>query len=708
MLLRFLLLAAIAVQAAPDYLVPLYKLCDGLIATQNLTVGNKNYGALVCPSTNPDNHPTHSRGGEAIYPFAVAFKHGGNAKYADAAVKLGNWMITVQNAAGAWGEEWPNYDGWDGTTADQVISMAGAYIILKDRLTAQENTAWTNSLTRASNWIEANFPKGNLNYLPTGAVALKQATTALPGAPAKWMTKAAALMVTTMQSINADDFITGEGAGIDLGYNIAQSIGYIALYGILTNTKADVDFAARILKPHAKFMYPNGAIDNSWGTRSYKWMLESGTKTAPGIPFSFGLLADRDPAFLRGAELSVDFLSKNFIGSNNLIPYGPHASKHASSNPPCIYSAFARAQSLATALEYGPTATASGPIPSEGKNWFQYFPTAKTSLIRTDKIMATVTAYDGIGQYDRGEVVRGGSITDLWFEGYGSLGFLQVSSQTVYNREEAMHMPTEGALLPLTARIEKPGTPYYANLYDEKATLGVVAEAGGFKATSAGALRDANGASSGTGFTWIHRFQADSYSSEVTVTSPTGVRIVEPFVDNAGNQYALAGDSLFRITTAEGGVWELRVTSSTSPVTLVSGEDRTKYWSPFPGLECYPLIIKLSGTGSQTVKYTVSQSKPTGMVARPAVKAAGAAGRLVARSVGEGRLAFEYSLAGSAQVRISLRALDGRNIAEVFSGFAPEGEGQGIFDASRLPRGTYFLELEAGGRMVQRKRLALF
>ena len=359
--------------AAPEFLSNLYTLCDGLLATQNLKAG-KDYGALVCPSINPDIHPTHSRAAEAVFPFAVAFKRGHDAKYADAAVKLGNWLITIQNSAGAWGEVWPNHDGWDGTTADQLISMAGAYAILKDRLTTDENTAWTNSIKRAADWIEANFPKGNLNYLPTGAVALKFAANVIANPPAKWMAKADALMVQTMQSVNAQDFITGEGMGIDMGYNIAQSIGYIALYGILTGKTEPVAFAARVLKVHGKFMYPNGAIDNSWGTRSYKWMLESGTKTAPGIPFTFGLLADKDPAFSRGSKLSLDLLSKQYIGDQKLLVYGPAAAQHATSNPPCLYPTFARAQSLATAVEYGPEAVAPGTIPSEAKNWWEYFP----------------------------------------------------------------------------------------------------------------------------------------------------------------------------------------------------------------------------------------------------------------------------------------------------------------------------------------------
>jgi hypothetical protein len=700
------LIASSAAQAvAPEFQTALIKLCDGLIATQNLNAADKDYGALVCPSTNPQAHPAHSRGAEAVYPFAVAYKRVNDVKYANAAVKLGNWLITIQNAAGAWGEDWPGHDGWDGTTADQLISMAGAYAILKDRLTPAENTAWINSMRRSADWIEANFPKGNLNYLPTGAVALKVASNVIANPPAKWMTKAGSLMATTVASVNSDDFIIGEGKGIDLGYNIAQSIGYIALYGILTNTKIYVDMAARVLKVHNKFMYPNGAMDNSWGTRSFKWTFESGTKTAPGIPFTFALLADRDPAFNRGAQLSVEFLAGNYIGDKNLEIYGPHASRHATSSTPCIYSSFARAQSLATAIEYAPAAAASAPIPSETKNWSQYFTTARTALIRTDKIMATVTTYGEIGQYSRPEVVRGGSITNLWFEGYGPLGFLQVSSQTNYTREEDMHMPIEGALLPLTARIEKPGAAYAANLYDDKATLALAADGDGWKATAAGSLKDINGAATAGTFTWVHRFFKDSYASEVTVGSAAGVRIVEPFVDLSGNQYALAGDSAFRITTAGGGIWEVRVTSSTGPFTLASGEDKAKYWSPFPAVDCHPLILKLGATGGQTIKYTVSQITPTALSGRIALRGAP---ELKARLLADGNLAFAYSLSEPAAVRISLRAPDGRRVAEVFQGSAPAGDSQGRFDASRLPKGMYLVELAVPGRAAATRRIALF
>jgi hypothetical protein len=118
-------------------------------------------------------------------------------------------------------------------------------------------------------------------------------------------------MTLTTDAINVEDLLTGEGNGVDLGYNIAQSIGYIAMYGLMLPSPTHVQRAADLLKAHQYFMYPGGAIDNSWGTRSFKWNLESGTKTAPGVFFSFALLADKDPSFQRGAQLALSYLHEH-------------------------------------------------------------------------------------------------------------------------------------------------------------------------------------------------------------------------------------------------------------------------------------------------------------------------------------------------------------------------------------------------------------
>jgi hypothetical protein len=78
----------------------------------------------------------------------------------------------------------------------------------------------------------------------------------------------------------------------------------------------------------------------------------------------------------------------------------------------------------ATAVELGSVASAVAPIPADMTGWFKYFPTLNTGVVRTSDIMATVTAYGSIATYPRESVVRGGSISALWFAGYGPTGFL--------------------------------------------------------------------------------------------------------------------------------------------------------------------------------------------------------------------------------------------------------------------------------------------
>ena len=337
----------------PLYARTLYALCDALVPTQIVDPKDPDFGALVCPSTNPQDHPLHSRAAEAVYPFAVAYRHTGDIRYREAAIRVADWLVTKQQANGAWGEDWPLYDGWTGTTADQLISMAGAYPILFPALSDQEKAAWTRSMTKAADDIAAHFPMGgNINYSPTGAVALCLAHGVIDRAPEAWLRKADALMVLTLKGENADHLLVGEGGGVDLGYNISQSIGYLALFGLLKHDNAILERAAGLLRAHAAFVYPNGTVDNSWGTRSFKWDYESGTKTAPGVYFTFALLADRDPAFAPWGRLCLAYLNA-YAMDHGWVIYGPEADSHASSDPPCNYPTSARAQSIALAIEYG-------------------------------------------------------------------------------------------------------------------------------------------------------------------------------------------------------------------------------------------------------------------------------------------------------------------------------------------------------------------
>jgi hypothetical protein len=295
------------------------------------------------------------------------------------------------------------------------------------------------------------------------------------------------------------------------------------------------------------------------------------------------------------------------------VTYGPHAHLHETSNPPSNYSTFARAQSLAMALEYGPTLAPLGSIPSDEAPWLTVFDGLDTAIVRTETVMASISAYSGGTRYPRDCVVRGGSIGALWFDGYGETGFLQVSSQTNYQIIEAIHMPLEQDPLPLTARIETTNGANFASQLDDQANLTATETPTGALVSTSGVLRDAAGASSNITFSWEYSFDESGFSKHVTITTPSGtplssVRIVEPFVDNPGNEYEIENGNTLRIATPSGRTLLVRISSASGAYSLQAGVDRERHWSPFPGFDGYPLVIQLDApsSGSFDVTYAVT------------------------------------------------------------------------------------------------------
>jgi hypothetical protein len=400
--------------------------------------------------------------------------------------------------------------------------------------------------------------------------------------------------------------LTGEGMGVDGGYNIAQSIGFIALYAILKNDPRIRQIAADLLKEHYLFVYPNGSIDNSWGTRSYKWTYESGTKTAPGVYFSFALLADLDTTFNAAGLKCLEYLNKSM--KDGWIAYGPHAKNHESCSPPCNYSTFARAQSIALSIEYGSMTSAKSSFPALESNWYKFFPTINVAVVKTDKIMATVSAYGQIGRYSRASVCRGGSISNLWYEGFGENGFLQSSSTASYQRIEAMHMPNEKDLLPLTPRIEfKVDSTSFSNIFEANATMKVEKELDNICVKTNGTMQTINGDKSDVNYSLTHRFYSSRVTKEITVQGRTHQEfsIIEPIVNDPGSTFYLKNDSTVTIKTKDSKThWELKVTNSTVPFKITLGTDSEKYWCPFPAIEAIPIIIsfKTVSNSAQTIK----------------------------------------------------------------------------------------------------------
>lgn len=117
-----------------------------------------------------------------------------------------------------------------------------------------------------------------------------------------------------------------------MGYNVEETIPSLVGYALVTGDKEALDIMEKTMKVHIEFMLPDGAWDNSWGTRNFKWTYW-GSRTSDGCQAGFAALADRDSRFYTAALKNLELLSACTHGG--LLYGGPHFRSHG--QPPCIH-----------------------------------------------------------------------------------------------------------------------------------------------------------------------------------------------------------------------------------------------------------------------------------------------------------------------------------------------------------------------------------
>ncbi len=588
-------------------------LVDVLHKLQISDPSDPDLGALKCPRCNV----LHTRAAEAVYPFSVAFKQTGDQKYLKAAINAGNWLIRQQLVEGEW-KETP--EEWTGTTTDQLLMMILAFDILKDEFTDDDRQIWKSSMNKAADYLtkymDANF--ASINYCTTTMATLAMMNHYFPND--KWAQKAKILAMEVVSKMDKDGFICAEGDrvygvkyGADIGYEIDMSLWGMALYARLMNDTLITELVKNSLKNHLYFVYPNGAIDGSWGIRSNKWTTY-GSQTADGCQILFSLFAEQDARYRTAAIKNLEYLRG--MMKDGIIGYGPHYWQ-LFTNLPCIYPTFVRSKNLALAVELGDQQAGTLlPLPTQEIGWFHHFPTVDVVLARSKNFMMTITAYGykDLSKRHKSKYMHrptGGSISNLWVEGHG---FLQISSQTEYHRWEPMHFPEVGEICCVTPRIEftsKNG--YFTNLYEFNGRM-TVDQSGEATAiiSTAGELSDKSLLPGGVAYEWIHTLSDNFIKKSVTLRYHDGdrdVRIVEPFVKQPGMTFKQIND---RTVVINGEKRKFQFEVFDGDVELEVGMDAGKYWSVFPSIDAYPIVIiikKPHDQYSQKISYRISLIK---------------------------------------------------------------------------------------------------
>ena len=124
-------------------------------------------------------------------------------------------------------------------------------------------------------------------------------------------------------------------------------------------------------------------------------------------------------------------------------------------------------------------------------------------------------------------------------------------------------------------------------------------------------MRNISGIISNVAYTLVNKIYDDHIIKEYTVKGDVqNFQIVEPIVWDKDTRFQLKNDSTVLITNSRKVKWELRVLNNKVPFTLSLGTKADQYWSPFPGVDAFPILIKFNtnSKASQTIEIFLGKS----------------------------------------------------------------------------------------------------
>jgi hypothetical protein len=594
--------------------------CDGLIAHQETGITDDGVrGAFVCPACGI----IHGRCGDTVYPLLRMARTTGDAKYVRAAVAVHEWSERqVSRADGSWVND-VTLSSWQGITVFHSIALAEALHHHGELLDAATRTQWMDRLARAAKFLDGfiSIETGNVNYPVTASYCFALCGQVL--GEAKYTERGRGLAHASLEQFTANGFLAGEGhplkgvtakgcRSVDLGYNVEESLPALAMYSLLTGDKVVLDETVKALRTHMEFMLPDGAWDNSWGTRNYKWSWW-GSRTSDGCHPAYVLLAEHDAKFREVAWRNLELMAA--CTHEGLLYGGPDY--FAAGYMPCVHHTFTHAKALATVLDRGGAqlgVVERVALPREEAYGLKSFPEIGTRLAAVGDWRATVTDYDWEyvedvqvgGGGPGGGHATGGAMTMLYHHG---LGPILTASMTEYKLIEISNQQVfrGGPHMTLTPRVEyvtgEGPKVTYTSLSDLEAVVTADdEEPGAVRFHARGRLLTANhqGVSGGDvryGFEYrISAGRVEILAEAFAANGAPGtLRFILPVISRSGEAVAQPDAQTVRIAKANGTV-VVRTFAPSGFETVPS--ERT--FNLVPGFECVPLVVGMEvGKGIQ-------------------------------------------------------------------------------------------------------------
>ena len=575
--------------------------CDGMLAVRIHAPGDPaRHGALNCPGCNF----IHGRCMDAVYPFLHMAKVTGDEKFLAAGIDVFEWSKNVSLESGAWTNDL-NPKSWQGITLFGAIALAETLHHHGDLLDANTRSRWFERLGRAADFIYATIDRmeyANINYGCTAIFGMH-----LLG---KMLDRPQYLERSRQLAAALDTYITepsrllvGEGKPatktsprgcrpVDLAYNVEESLPAMTMAALAIGDEKLAATVRRMLISHLDFMLPDGAWDNSFGTRQAKWTYY-GSRTSDGCQPGYALMADHHPAFATAVIENTRLMRRCTV--NGLLAGGPHLP--SAGMKPCVHHTFTHAKALAAVRDHEGLAQKihrTAPLPRAVADGIRHYPEINTWLAARGPWRATITASDWL-YHENVRQPTGGCISLLWHE---QVGPLLAGSMPRYVTVEPHNMqvhPHPGDH-PLTPRVElRLGNTWFTQLFDLAAEVKHTDADGRLSFEVATRLLDEPGNPPPNGRPECAlAYHFDPESASLTASAP-GVgngsarpRLMLPLISPTGEKVTRISANRIEIRKPGGTL----VVETNAPLEI-ENPGRPRIFNLVPGFEAVPLFAEI-------------------------------------------------------------------------------------------------------------------
>lgn len=514
-----------------EYFKLLKEWADSMLEYQITEHKDKSFvGGILCPNCMG----IHGRTADAMYPLVYLYSVTEDKKYYNAAKLLFKW--TMKNMLRDKGQIINDANStWYGITVFFNIQLGELLYNLKDYIEDEEYNEWMAHYTDSTEYIYENFYNNtnwNINYRVATATSMAIAWRVFGNK--KYNEKARMFAKISMEHITDEGFLYGENKPtelptprgyhpVDLGYNVEESLPNLALYlKYIDNDKDTEKILIKAMKAHLEFMLPDGAWDNTWGTRSVKWSYW-GSRTSDGCQPAYEYLANKDETFFEAAHRNFELYKRCTI--NGLLAGGLH---HKEMNePPCIHHTFCHMKGLMCMAETKHIRKEGIKLPRETFDGIKTYSSMYVSLATKGDFTATFSADDYVSNAPD-TTPTGGALTALYHK---KAGMILAGSPNEFKLAEPHNMQVprffEDVCQMPRIELDKDGERF-RNTYDPIATINTAHDGKSVSYSAYGMLKTYR--LKGTERFWVNYTLTDSVFTIDAKTEAVGARYIMPVV----------------------------------------------------------------------------------------------------------------------------------------------------------------------------------